>query len=57
LTALSIRLIFGLTCGLSLAESGGLRLIRMLIDGYCFGIRSELRLGEEVHPNLANSWF
>ena len=27
--------------------------IRMLIDGYCFGIRSERRLCEEVHLNLA----
>lgn len=25
--------------------------------GYCFGIRSELRLGEEVHLNLAYRWF
>ena len=25
--------------------------IRMLIDGYCFGIRSERRLCEEVHLN------
>ncbi len=28
-------------------------LIRMLIVGYCFGIRSERRLCEEVHLNLA----
>ena len=27
--------------------------IRMLIVGYCFGIRSERRLCEEVHLNLA----
>ena len=27
-------------------------LIRMLIVGYCFGIRSERRLCEEVHLNL-----
>jgi transposase len=29
----------------------------MLIVGYCFGIRSERRLGEEVHHNLAYRWF
>ncbi len=28
-------------------------LVRMLIVGYCFGIRSERRLYEEVHLNLA----
>ena len=28
-------------------------LIRMLIVGYCFGIRSERRLCEEIHLNLA----
>ena len=28
-------------------------MIRMLIIGYCFGIRSERRLCEEVHLNLA----
>ncbi|SDM11491.1 IS1182 family transposase [Aliiruegeria lutimaris] len=32
-------------------------LIRMLIVGYCFGIRSERRLCEEVHLNLAYKWF
>src|SRR5690348_14908911 len=32
-------------------------LIRMLIVGYCFGIRSERRLCEEVHLNLAYRWF
>ncbi len=32
-------------------------LIRMLIVGYCFGIRSERRLYEEVHLNLAYRWF
>jgi transposase len=32
-------------------------LIRMLIVGYCFGIRSERRLCEEVHLNLACRWF
>lgn len=28
-------------------------LVRMLLVGYCFGIRSERRLCEEVHLNLA----
>jgi len=32
-------------------------IIRMLIVGYCFGIRSERRLCEEVHLNLAYRWF
>ena len=32
-------------------------MIRMLIIGYCFGIRSEWRLCEEVHLNLAYRWF
>jgi transposase len=32
-------------------------LIRMLVIGYCFGIRSERRLCEEVHLNLAYRWF
>ena len=32
-------------------------LIRMLIVGYCFGLRSERRLCEEVHLNLAYRWF
>jgi transposase len=32
-------------------------LIRMLIVGYCFGVRSERRLCEEVHLNLAYRWF
>jgi transposase len=32
-------------------------LIRMLIIGYCHGIRSERRLCEEVHLNLAYRWF
>ena len=32
-------------------------LIRMLIVGYCFGIRSERRLCEETHLNLAYRWF
>jgi transposase len=30
---------------------------RMLIIGYCFGIRSERRLCEEVQLNLAYRWF
>jgi hypothetical protein len=34
-----------------------LLLIRMLIVGYCCGIRSERRLCEEVHLNLAYRWF
>ena len=29
----------------------------MLVIGYCFGIRSERRLCEEVHLNLAYRWF
>ena len=32
-------------------------MIRMLIIGCCFGIRSERRLCEEVHLNLAYRWF
>jgi transposase len=32
-------------------------LIRMLIIGYCYGIRSERRLCEEVALNLAYRWF
>src|SRR5256885_14582792 len=32
-------------------------LIGMLIVGYCLGIRSERRLCEEVHLNLAYRWF
>lgn len=32
-------------------------LIRMLIVGYCYGIRSERRLCEEVHLNPAYRWF
>src|SRR6202167_6169959 len=32
-------------------------MIRMLLVGYCFGIRSERRLCGEVHPNLAYRWF
>ena len=32
-------------------------MMRMLIVGYCFGIRSERRLCEEVHLNLAYRWL
>ena len=32
-------------------------MIRMLIVGYSMGIRSERRLCEEVHLNLAYRWF
>jgi len=32
-------------------------MIRMFLVGYCFGIRSERRLCEEVHLNLAYRWF
>jgi transposase len=32
-------------------------MIRMLIVGYSFGIRSERRLCEEIHLNLAYRWF
>jgi transposase len=32
-------------------------MIRMLIVGYSFGIRSERRLCDEVHFNLAYRWF
>ena len=32
-------------------------MIRMLLVGYCFGIRSERRLCAEVHLNLAYRWF
>jgi transposase len=32
-------------------------MLRMLIVGYCFGIRSERRLCEEVSLNLAHRWF
>jgi transposase len=32
-------------------------MIRMLLVGYCYGIRSERRLCEEVHVNLAYRWF
>jgi transposase len=32
-------------------------MIRMLLVGYCFGIRAKRRLCEEVHLNLAYRWF
>jgi transposase len=32
-------------------------MIRMLIIGYCMGIRSERRLCDEVHLNMAYRWF
>ena len=32
-------------------------MIRMLLAGYIMGIRSERRLCEEVHLNLAYHWF
>src|ERR1700730_11962403 len=32
-------------------------LIRMLIIGYCFGVRSERKLCEEVKLHLAYRWF
>ena len=32
-------------------------MVRMLIVGYCYGIRSERRLCEEVQLNLAYRWF
>jgi transposase len=32
-------------------------MIRMLIIGYCMSIRSERRLCDEVHLNLAYRWF
>ena len=32
-------------------------MIRMLLPGYCQGIRSGRRLCEEVHVNLAYRWF
>src|SRR5450631_1669207 len=32
-------------------------MIRMLLVGYCFGIRSERRLCDAVHLNLAYRWF
>ena len=32
-------------------------MIRMLIIGYCLGIRSERWLCDEVHLNLAYRWF
>jgi transposase len=32
-------------------------MIRMLIIGYCYGIRSERRLCEEVSVKLSYRWF
>src|SRR4051812_41565217 len=32
-------------------------MLRMLLIGYCMGIRSERRLCDEVHLNLAYRWF
>ena len=32
-------------------------MVRMLNVGYCYGIRSEQRLCEEVNLNLAYRWF
>jgi transposase len=32
-------------------------MMRMLVIGYCMGLRSERRLCEEVHLNLAYRWF
>ncbi len=32
-------------------------IMRMLVIGYCYGIRSERRLCEELHLNLAYRWF
>lgn len=32
-------------------------MMQMLIVGYCMGIRSERRLHEQVHLNLAYRWF
>lgn len=32
-------------------------MVRMLVVGYCLGIRSERRLCDEVHLNLAYRWF
>ncbi len=32
-------------------------MVRMLVVGYCYGIRSERRLCEEVHLHLAYRWF
>ena len=32
-------------------------MFRMLLIGYCYGIRSERRLCEEVELNLAYRWF
>ena len=49
-----------LTCGYSEIGRPSIDpelMIRMLLIGYCCGIRSERRLCEEVHLNLAYRWF
>lgn len=38
-------------------HSGPEVMIRMLVIGYCYGIRSERRLYEDMHRNLAYRWF
>ncbi|MEM9763924.1 MAG: transposase [Pseudomonadota bacterium] len=32
-------------------------MMRMLLVGYCFGVRSERRICDDVHVNLAFRWF
>jgi transposase len=32
-------------------------MLRMLLVGYCYGLRSERRLCDETHLNLAYRWF
>jgi transposase len=32
-------------------------MVRMLLVGYCYGLRSERRLCDETHLNLAYRWF
>jgi hypothetical protein len=46
----------GLTDAVEKGLRNGLK-IRMLIIGYCFGIRSERKLCEEVRLHLAYRWF
>jgi hypothetical protein len=48
---------FEMVINLKTAKALGITVIRMLLVGYCFGIRSERRLCEEVHLNLAYRWF
>jgi hypothetical protein len=48
---------FEMVINLTTAKALGITVIRMLLVGYCFGIRSERRLCEEVHLNLAYRWF